>query len=301
MRNLFLLLLMALSAIQVRAETVEPPSLRVMSFNIRYGTADDGPHSWPQRAPHVAGTIARFDPDLLGTQECLAFQRDELQAALPGYAVVAVGRDDGAEAGEMCACFFRRERFALRDHGTFWLSDTPDVVGSRGWDAALPRIATWLRLDDRGTGAEILWLNTHFDHLGEVARRESAALLHRWLAANRDEAVLVVTGDFNAPAGAVDDYVHRTLLSGAADAPLLCDAWTSVHGPDEDPTATGTFHGFQDTPSRGRIDWVLCGCETTVLEAGIDRSRAGEVWPSDHFPVTAVLELPVARHAAPVK
>ena len=156
-------------------------SLTVMSFNVRYGTADDGDDAWPHRRGHVVATITAAGPDLLGTQECLAFQREELAAALPAFAVIGVGRDDGNEAGEMCASFYRRDRFDLLDHGTFWLSETPDEVASRGWDAALPRIATWLRLRDRPSGRELLWLNTHFDHRGAEARLESLTLLHRWL------------------------------------------------------------------------------------------------------------------------
>lgn len=267
--------------------------LRVMSFNIRYGTAADGPNSWDQRAPLVAQVIGGFAPDLLGTQECLAFQRDALAAALPGYAVVGVGRDDGAEGGEMCAGFYRRDRFEMLDHGTFWLSETPTVVASRGWDAALARIATWLRLRDRATGREILWLNAHFDHRGAAARRESAALIHRWLGEHRgDAATLVVTGDFNAPANDDAKSTHKVLRCGYEDEPRLVDTWTAVHGGPGDPAATGTYHGFEDQARPGRIDWVLTDVATSVLKADILRHREAGRWPSDHFPVTAILRLP---------
>ncbi|MBD3221559.1 endonuclease [bacterium] len=272
------------------------PVLRVMSFNLRYGTAADGDHAWPQRRDLVRETIAAFDPDLLGTQECLAFQRDELADWLEGYAVEAAGRDDGREAGEMCASFHRTDRLERLDGGTFWLSETPDVVASQSWDAALPRIATWLRLRERASGTEILWINAHLDHAGPRSRRESARLLHRWLAANAAGAMLVVTGDFNAPASDDADAVHR-ILRGDPETPLLVDTWeVAPAGSGEQPGAAdqpaGTFHGFTGTPRPARIDWVLATPSAAVLAAAIDRTGDGERWPSDHFPVTAVLRLP---------
>ncbi|HOX27192.1 MAG TPA: endonuclease/exonuclease/phosphatase family protein [Candidatus Krumholzibacteria bacterium] len=271
--------------------------LRVMSFNIRYGTAPDGDHAWDERRPYAVQTVLAFAPDLLGTQECLAFQRDQLLAFLPGLAVVATGRDDGADGGEMCAAFFREERFAFVASGTFWLGETPEVVGSRGWDAALPRIATWLRLRELASGREILWLNTHLDHEGELARRESAAQLHAWLAANRGAATLVVTGDFNAAASAEPRSVQDLLVAGRPDAepfarlataPLLLDTWTAAHG-DREPDA-GTFHGFGRVLEPGRIDWILVSPGLRVLEAEIVRTTYGDIWPSDHCPVVAVLD-----------
>ena len=148
--------------------------VRVMSFNIRYGTADDGVNAWPKRKQFLTDTIAAFDPDLLGTQETLAFQRDELLGLLHRYEAAGVGRDDGREKGEMAALFWKPARFEKIAGGDFWLSPTPETVGSKGWDAALPRIATWVKLADKANqaAAPILLLNTHFDHQGAEARRE---------------------------------------------------------------------------------------------------------------------------------
>lgn len=264
--------------------------LRVMSFNIRYGTADDGPDAWPERAPLVADVIRQFGPDLLGTQECLGFQRDELVAALPAFDVVAVGRDDGADSGEMCACFFRRDRFELRDHGTFWLSETPATVASVGWDAALCRIATWLRLRDRQTGQDVLWLNAHLDHRGPESRRRSALLIHRWLRDHHDRrTAIVVTGDFNALPSDAPDAPHYLLRHGDRARPWLVDTWTARHGGLGDDDDFGTYHGFTGRAGSGRIDWILTDEAAVVIEATIDRTGAGGRWPSDHFPVTAVI------------
>ena len=131
---------------EARCDT--PELVRVMSFNIRYGTANDGINRWELRKEFLVDTIRDFDPDLLGTQETLASQRDYLADALKSYAVVAAGRDDGKQAGEMAALYYRKDRFEAIDEGHFWLSETPEKVGSKGWDAALPRIATWVKLKD---------------------------------------------------------------------------------------------------------------------------------------------------------
>ena len=179
-------------------------AIRVMSFNIRYGTADDGVNAWPKRKQFLTDTISAFDPDLLGTQETLAFQRDELLGLLHRYEAAGVGRDNGREKGEMATLFYKPARFEKLAGGDFWLSPTPETVGSKGWDAALPRIATWVKLADKANqaAAPILFLNTHFDHQGAEARRESAALIRRWLGEHGAGCRLVVTGDFNAGEGA---------------------------------------------------------------------------------------------------
>ncbi len=154
-------------------------TVRVMSFNIRYDTAKDGDNAWDKRKAFLAETIAAFNPDLLGTQETLADQRDFLAGKLTGYAVFAAGRDDGKDAGEMAAVFYRKDRFEKLDSGHFWFSETPDRPGSKGWDSLLPRVATWVKLRDRTApdGKPVLFLNAHLDHRGVKARLESARLI----------------------------------------------------------------------------------------------------------------------------
>jgi endonuclease/exonuclease/phosphatase family metal-dependent hydrolase len=159
-------LLATAAALCVAADA--PAPVRVMSFNVRYGTARDGDNHWDKRKDFLAGRVTAFDPDLLGTQETLAFQRDFLAARLKGHTSYGVGRDDGKEDGEQAALFYRTARFEKVGGGHFWLSETPNKVGSKGWDAALPRLATWVKLKDR-TAADappVLFLNTHFDHKG---------------------------------------------------------------------------------------------------------------------------------------
>ncbi len=154
---------------KARPEDKDDPAIRVMSFNIRYGTAADGENHWDRRKEFLAETIAAFDPDLLGTQETLAFQRDYLAERLKGYTAYGAGRDDGRERGEMAAVFFRAGRFEKLDGGHFWLSEKPDVAGSKSWDAALTRIVTWLKLRDRRAGrAHAVVVQHAFRSLGKA-------------------------------------------------------------------------------------------------------------------------------------
>jgi len=266
----------------------QPRPVRVMSFNIRYGTANDGENSWPKRREFLVETIRNFDPDLLGTQETLAGQRDYLVEKLRGYAVEAAGRDDGNEKGEMAALFYRRERFERLDGGHFWLSDKPDQPGSKGWDAALPRIATWVRLRDQFAPDQkpVLFLNTHFDHRGRQARLESARLIRQRVEELGRGCRVIITGDFNAGEGSPP---YQALFAGDNGKPALLLDTFRVHRPER-RNDEGTFNGFRaDAVTGQRIDWIACSSDWTVQHAGIDRTvRDGRV-PSDHFPVTAVL------------
>ena len=150
-------------------------TLSVMTFNMRYDNPEDGADNWRFRRGRVAEVIASHGVDVFGTQELLANQLGDLKRLLPGYAAVGVGREDGAEAGEFSAVFYRRDRFTPLESGTFWLSETPDVAGSKGWDGACERVATWVVLHDREGGREFLFVNTHLDHVGQVARDEGGS------------------------------------------------------------------------------------------------------------------------------
>ena len=273
-----------------------PRPVRVMSYNIRNAAAPDGKNAWPLRKDFLVETITSFDPDLLGTQETLAVQRDDLARALKGYEVFAVGRDDGREAGEMAALFFRSDRFERLSGGHFWLSETPDRPGSRGWDAALPRIASWVKLKDRAApdGPPLLFLNTHFDHVGTKARIESARLIGRKFRELGEGCRIIITGDFNSPE-ASGPY---SALFGKGDrgpSPVV-DTFRAARpsrGDDE-----GTFTGFRARRARGgRIDWIACSRDWEVRQAGIDRTARDGRTPSDHYPVTAVLRPTIPGHA----
>ena len=248
--------------------------LRVMSFNIRYGSARDGENHWDHRQDSVRKTIEAFDPDLLGLQESLSFQSKFIDEALPDHELYGPSRTGPGSDGESCAVLWRRERFEVLERETFWLSPNPEEVASQGWDAALPRICSWVRLRDRHTGEVFIFANTHFDHRGPEARLESARLIAARFADER----LLLTGDFNAP----EASAPIETLRGAG----FVDAFRVLHS---EATDVGTFTGFRAEPGPGKIDYVFFHGEVEVFAAGIDRSRFDGRWPSDHFPVTATV------------
>jgi endonuclease/exonuclease/phosphatase family metal-dependent hydrolase len=262
--------------------------VRVMSYNIRYGTAQDGENHWDNRKEFLVETIQAFDPDLLGTQETLGFQRDYLAGKLSGYEVLGVGRDDGGETGEMAALYFKRDRFEKLDGGHFWLSETPDKPGSKSWDAALTRMVTWVELRDRRQpkGKPLIFFNTHFDHRGEQARLESARLLRRRVAERAARYRVIVTGDFNV---GEDSPPYRAFFGADGNlASPMRDAYR-LRQPER-KTDEGTFSRFKAGAAGGpRIDWIGVSAEWRVMEASIDRTERGGRTPSDHFAMTVIL------------
>jgi len=266
----------------------EAGDVRVMSFNIRFGTAPDGENHWDRRKEFLVQTIRAFDPDLLGTQETLGFQRDYLAEHLPDHDVFGAGRDDGKDKGEMMAVYWRKQRFTKKDGGHFWLSETPDQAGSKSWDAMFPRLVTWVKLHDRRRpdAAPVLLLNTHFDHVGRKARTESARLLRKQLEPLGKGCSIIVTGDFNSGEGTEP---YQALFAPLDDRPSpVIDTYRIVH-PKREPSE-GTGNGFVAKQTGGaRIDWIACSRDWQVRAAAIDRTAREGRTPSDHFPVTAIL------------
>lgn len=276
------------------APKVSPPSsrspaLRVMSFNIRYGDADDGINAWKFRRDLVARTIRDFDPDLLGVQEALNLQCDDLERALgETYGFHGAGREDGRARGEFTAILFRRGRFERLDGGHFWLSETPDVPGSRSWDAEVTRMASWVTLRDlaiAGRTGTMFFLNTHWDHMGKRARLESARLIRRKVRGLHPDGPVIMVGDFNARE---HDEEYAELLRSTDDGgPRFVDAYRAAH-PDAQ-TEEATFHGFKGGRKGIRIDWIIHSEDLVATAAGIDRTSEDGRYPSDHYPVTATL------------
>jgi len=282
--SLLLLVVAALAPASVQAAA---PETRVMTFNLRYATAPDGENAWEKRKELLADTIREFHPDLLGTQEVLALQADYVVEHIKGYTLVGVGRDDGKRGGEFSSIFYKSSRYEPIDSGTFWLSETPDKPGSKSWDSSLPRIATWVKLRDRDNGnREICFLNTHWDHRGNQARIESAKMIRKWVADHAAGTPTIVTGDLNVNP---DHPGYRTLTGTEGSGPVLRDAYRLVH---PEPVADeATFNGFNGTRRGKRIDFILCTSEWTPREAAINYANKDGRYPSDHYPVTAVLEL----------
>ena len=261
--------------------TAGEPVVKVMSFNIRYGLAKDGDNEWSKRSDLVLETITSFEPDLLGTQETLKFQAEFLKTQLPShYGYVGKTRDANPK-GEQCALFYRKDRFDLIATHQFWLSETPDVPVSKSWDSSLPRIVTLAVLKDKSNNVEFTFYNTHFDHRGQVARLESATLLRKTIEARAEKTPVIVTGDFNCGS---DSKPYAQLIGSQR----LFDSFRLAN-PQPKPNE-GTFNGFKGTKSGARIDWIVHSGQFNPIAAAIDdRNRNGR-YPSDHFPVTAILE-----------
>jgi endonuclease/exonuclease/phosphatase family metal-dependent hydrolase len=275
-----------LIASAAEAKTCAPIEVRVMSYNIRLDVASDGPNAWPYRRNELIGQIEIVRPDIFGLQEVVPGQRRDIAAALNGYALVGVARDDGRDSGEYSPLGINRSTFAINSGGTFWLSPTPDRP-SLGWDAGYKRIATWARLKHRASGTSILAINTHWDNQGRTARRESGALIARWVAAHRRAGDrLLLIGDFNAPL--TEESMRLLAGSGLADTRALSSS------PRLGPL--GTFNDFQPIPvSSEAIDHILVGKQWKVRRHAVIAQNVEGRMISDHFPVVADLETKPAR------
>jgi len=250
--------LVSLWFIGTMAQAATPEPVQMMSWNIRLDTAADKELAWPHRAQRVTQWLQQQQPDVLGLQEVLHHQLQQVQQALPDYQVVGVGRADGKTAGEYSPVLFNPRRFTLLDSGTFWFN--PDnQIGLPGWDAALPRICSWVLLQDKQTQQQWRVLNLHLDHQGAEARRQSIRLLAAKLAAWPTGAIPVIMGDFNP---APDDGVVALMASAL---PQLQDV-LAIH-PGEGPATS--FLGWHEAPEQAvRLDYML------VPAAAVQVSRA---------------------------
>lgn len=287
-------------AAPVAARAQMPPAppaapLKVMTFNIRLGTAADGEDHWTRRREMLFDVLREENADLVGLQEAFRFQVDEILAAAPMYAVVGVGRDDGRAGGEASCILFRRDRFYVDEAGTFWFSDTPEIAGTKTWGNRYNRISSWARFIDRD-GSAFYIFNLHLDHEVQVSREKSAELLLARIKTRKHPTEpVIVTGDFNSGEG--NAALHRLTgvpgLSGGLPAPFV-DTFR-VKFPTEQ--TVGTFNSFKfGTVGGDKIDYVLVQPGTEVLDAAIIRTSRNNRYPSDHFPVTARIRLP-AREA----
>lgn len=266
------------------AET-RPLHLKVMSFNLKFAS-ESGPHAWSKRRPLVRDVIRAQAPDLIGTQEGLDGQLGDIAADLPQYGRIGVGREGGAK-GEFSAIFYNKTRFKVLESGNFWLSDTPEVVGSRTWGNMLPRMVTWALLEDAATGTKLYHFNTHFDHLIPHARTRSAELLARRIAGRKLAAPVVVTGDFNTDQRG---NVHATLSPATRNATALHDAFDTAQA--REGQLVSTFHNWKGPANGGkRIDWILTSADFACKKWKVLTQQENGMWPSDHFPIVSDLVL----------
>lgn len=257
---------------------VHAQPLRVMTFNVRFLTPNDGANNWDARRDLVAEMLRAEDPDVIGTQELFKRQGDDIVERLPQFVWFGEGRR-GGDDDEHMGVFYRKDRLRMRESGNFWLSDTPEIPGSRTWNNLYPRLVTWARFERIADGATFTLYNTHLPYrdIDEPARLRSAELIQARLSQLAANERVILIGDFNTTP---QSRVHSILTSS------LTDVWTAAPkrtGPE------GTFHDFTGKPER-RIDWILVrGLKANRVET-VTTQRDGR-YPSDHFPVIAELEL----------
>jgi endonuclease/exonuclease/phosphatase family metal-dependent hydrolase len=254
--------------------------VELITYNIRLNTAGDGEHAWPHRREDVAAVFRFHRASIFCVQEALPGQIDFLEDEFPHYSYEGVGRDDGKREGEFSAVFYDHSRFRRLDGGTFWLSETPGQC-SFGWDAACRRVCSWVKLEEKESGKKLFVFNTHFDHVGEVARKESASLILKKVGELAGEGVpVVLCGDFNLPPGSAPIELIRETLH---------DAFYVTELPPYGSVAT--YHGFSyDDPPRDRIDYVFVSDGIRVLRYGALTDSRDRSFFSDHLPVLVTLK-----------
>jgi endonuclease/exonuclease/phosphatase family metal-dependent hydrolase len=294
----FLLLVILPGLCCADASGADGLELRVMTFNIRYGTANDGENHWKNRKEMVFDVIRNHPSDVVGLQEALRFQMDEIRKECPVYGEIGVAREDGYEEGEYSSILYRTDRFGVGESGTFWLSDTPEIPGSNTWGAACVRICSWARLIETKTGNAFYIFNLHLDHVSQPSREKSAVLLAERIRNRRFKDPFVVTGDFNVgESNSVVKYLkgQSGIDSGTGQKTVntvpMVDTFRVLH---PDITDVGTFNRFKGNRQGDKIDYVFTLPTVKVLEAQILYDNIEGHYPSDHFPVIARLDLPAS-------
>ena len=261
-------------------------TVTVMTFNIRFDNPGDGINAWSNRIPVTKAYMSQETPDILGVQESLYHQNLDLLEIMPGYAYVGTGRDDGKEGGEFSPIFYRKEVFELLEDAQFWLSETPDVPGSIGWEAILPRVVTWAKLKHVQSGKELFVFNTHYSHVSDLARRKSMEFMADKINEIAGDHPVIVLGDFNITQGS-DLYHHMVAhleeKNGLQNAEYLSQQPVSL--------ADATFNAFRDGIEPRVIDYIFVDNNFDVLSYAVDIVKEDEVFISDHWPVKAVLKL----------
>jgi len=263
------------------SESYSNNAVRIMSFNIRYNNAGDGKNAWPYRKHMVAQTIIFHKAEIIGIQEALYSQIQDLQILLPDFYWKGVGRDDGRKKGEFAPVFYKKDRYQVIKNGNFWLSEQPDEAGSIGWDAACPRIVTWIEFKDKNSGLIFYFFNTHFDHVGSEARKNSAELLRKRINEIDSKTSLILTGDFNCTC---QEASYKVLTTESDSKGVLQNSMDiSLNG---HYGGTQTFNGFTDVQRPGYIiDFIFVKSVDQILHHGIIAEKWDGGYASDHYPV----------------
>lgn len=284
--HLFLIFYFAICLLPLQSYAQQSNTLKVISFNIRYDNPDDGNNSWSNRKKDVVSLLRFHDADIFCLQEALTNQIHDIEKAFPGYDYYGPCRDDGKQKGEACPVFFRKIFFTLKDQGTFWYSDTPDVPGSIDWEANLPRIASWVMLKEISTGQQIFVVSTHFDHQSQLSRNNSAKLLNEKIDELSDNSQIIVCGDFNDRPNSETylEIINRNNEIELTDARTVSEE--GHHGPEF------TFIGFDFEGNDGDvIDYIFVNDAFKVKKHAYLTDNRNGVFPSDHLPVFVELSV----------
>ncbi|MEZ5103197.1 MAG: endonuclease/exonuclease/phosphatase family protein [Draconibacterium sp.] len=276
MKKVLVLLLLAIPA------TLFSQQMNIITYNIRYNNTGDGVNAWPNRIEMVTGLLKFHDPDIFGMQEALIGQIKDVENNLPDYEWFGVGRDDGKEAGEFSPVFFKKSKFILLNHGTFWLSETPEIP-SKGWDAALNRIVSWGRFQSKVTGKQFLYFNTHFDHIGIEARKNATVVIKNKIdeMSKGLNLPVILTGDFNLTPETEPIILLKKYMKDSREV-----SEEKPYGP------VGTFNSFNwNAPLKERIDYIFVRGEIEVLKYAVLTDSKEQRFPSDHLPVFAKVVL----------
>lgn len=268
-----------------------PASFLAMTYNIRLDTQTDGANAWDARKRFFISQVMTMRPDILGLQEVLLNQKHDLEQAFPEYIFVGAGRDDGKNAGEFSPLAINSQKFNITASGTFWLSPTPEIP-SLGWDAGYKRIVSWARLSIRHGGGKILAINTHWDHQGLIARQQSSTRIRNWIARNRKKSEhIILLGDFNADN---QEQSVAQLTLPLADGDSLADSRLVSTTGSSGPAIS--YNAFAAFPESGKlIDHIFVGPGVAVRAHAIIAGHENGRVASDHFPVVALLDLPMHR------
>jgi endonuclease/exonuclease/phosphatase family metal-dependent hydrolase len=287
MKNLYIcLFVIFLSVISGCSHKSGHNDIKVMTLNVRYDNPDDSIYSWPKRASQVCDFILSEKPDILGLQEVLWHQYQVLESIFLDYASVGAGCSDGSREGEMNPVFFRKEKFDMVRNITFWLSDSPEVAGSRGWGSSIPRIVTWLELVDKYSHKHFFFFNTHFADDSDSARLMSSKILLKEINNIADGFPFIISGDFNmAPTS-----TSYSILTGPYESvPLLKDSYIITEKRPTGPVYT--FNGFSDKTKTARIDYIFVKNGMKVLDYKTVIKKEKGIFISDHWPVEAVISV----------
>lgn len=252
---------------------VQAQRINVMTYNLRFDNPKDGINQWKNRKQKVFDLIRKYNPDVLGVQEALRHQLTDIVTALPEYTFIGVGRDDGKEKGEYSAILYKKDKIQIETQNTFWLSETPDVPGSKSWDAAITRVATWARMKDVKTQREFLMINTHFDHIGKEAREKSAALLKSKAASLVKDLPVLITGDFNCRR---DEKPYEVMMDQST--------MTLTDPAPQNPPGTFCTFGVNTQPCTA-IDYIFLNGGFQSNDYKVISDNDGVNYPSDHLPV----------------